>query len=97
MVKVSTSHSQRVAANNRKASGCFRRGSGVPVFLLEGTKGIRGRPVRVFGPGGAPQAEAGGNIERLLTDLKLQWQEKLQPFGEKGYNSLKGYARERNE
>jgi len=44
-----------------------------------------------------PKPQPGGNIERLLTDLKLQWQEKLQPFGENGYNSLKGYARERNE
>lgn len=43
-----------------------------------------------------PAPKPGDNAERLLTELKLQWQEKLQPFGEKGYNSLKGFARERN-
>lgn len=43
-----------------------------------------------------PKPQPGDNIERLLTGLKLKWQEKLQPFGEKGYNSLKGYERERN-
>lgn len=37
----------------------------------------------------------GDNIEKLLKELKLRWQEQLQPFGEKGYNSLKGYQRER--
>lgn len=43
-----------------------------------------------------PKPKPGDNIEQLLTALKLHWQEKLQPFGEKGYNSLKGYLRERN-
>lgn len=41
--------------------------------------------------------EPGDNIERLLTALKLHWQEKLQPFDERGYNSRKGYDRERNQ
>ena len=36
----------------------------------------------------------GDNAERLLLELKLQWQEKLQPFDERGYNSLKGFQRE---
>lgn len=40
------------------------------------------------------QPEPGANIDRLLTALKLRWQEKLQPFGERGYNSLKGFQRE---
>lgn len=43
-----------------------------------------------------PKPKPGDNVEQLLTAMKLQWQEKLQPFGEKGYNSLKGYLRERN-
>lgn len=38
--------------------------------------------------------EPGADINRLLTMLKLQWQEKLHPFGEHGYNSLKGFQRE---
>jgi hypothetical protein len=41
-----------------------------------------------------PTPEPGANIDRLLTALKLRWQEKLQPFGERGYNSLKGFQRE---
>jgi len=44
-----------------------------------------------------PRPKPGDNIEQLLTALKLHWQEKLQPFGEKGYNSRKGYLRERNQ
>lgn len=44
-----------------------------------------------------PKPEPGDNIERLLTALKLHWQEKLQPFDERGYNSRKGYDRERNQ
>ena len=35
--------------------------------------------------------------KRLLPELKLQWQEILQPFGEQGYNSLKGDGGERSE
>ena len=38
--------------------------------------------------------EPGDNVERLLLALKLKWQQKLQPFGERGYNSLKGFHRE---
>jgi len=44
-----------------------------------------------------PKTEPGENIERLLTALKLKWQEKMQPFGERGYNSLRGFERERNQ
>lgn len=43
-----------------------------------------------------PKPQPGDNIERLLTGLKLKWQEKLQLFGDKWYNSLKGYTRELN-
>ena len=42
-----------------------------------------------------PKPNPGDNVEQLLIALKLRWQEKLQPFGDKGYNSLKGYQRER--
>lgn len=42
-----------------------------------------------------PQPGPGENVDRLLLALKLDWQEKLQPFGERGYNSLKGFERER--
>ena len=35
----------------------------------------------------------GGNSELLLTALELHWLEKLQPFGEHGYNSEKAYQR----
>lgn len=38
--------------------------------------------------------EPADNIDRLLLALKLKWQEKLQPFGDRGYNSLKGFQRE---
>jgi hypothetical protein len=38
--------------------------------------------------------EPGENIDRLLMALKLQWQDKLQPFEERGYNSLRGFQRE---
>jgi len=44
-----------------------------------------------------PKSESGENVERLLLALKLQWQEKLQPFGDRGYNSLKRYQREREQ
>jgi hypothetical protein len=44
-----------------------------------------------------PSPAQGDNVERLLMALKLQWQEKLQPFGDGGYNSIKGYLREREQ
>ena len=37
--------------------------------------------------------EPGDNVERLLAALELHWLEKLQPFGERGYNSAKGFQR----
>lgn len=37
--------------------------------------------------------EPGDNVEKLLATLELHWLEKLQPFGERGYNSLKAYER----
>lgn len=37
--------------------------------------------------------EPGDNVERLLAALELQWLEKLQPFGERGYNSIKAFQR----
>ncbi|MDD2462737.1 MAG: metalloregulator ArsR/SmtB family transcription factor [Desulfobulbus sp.] len=40
------------------------------------------------------QPEPQENVERLLADLKLSWLEKLQPFGERGYNSAKAYQRD---
>ena len=42
-----------------------------------------------------PAPKPGENVKQLLKELKLRWQEKLHPFGDKGYNSLKGYERER--
>jgi DNA-binding transcriptional regulator YhcF (GntR family) len=36
------------------------------------------------------------NIEQSLAALELHWQEKLQPFGENGYNSEKAYQRDLN-
>lgn len=42
-----------------------------------------------------PEPQA--NVERLLMALKLHWQEKLQPFAERGYNSRKGFEREREQ
>lgn len=38
----------------------------------------------------------GENPQRALQKLKLQWLDELQPFGEKGYNSRKGFEREKN-
>jgi hypothetical protein len=38
--------------------------------------------------------ERGEDAERSLAALELHWLEKLQPFGERGYNSLKKYQRE---
>jgi hypothetical protein len=37
--------------------------------------------------------EPGDNVERLLSALELHWLNKLQPFGERGYNSEKGFQR----
>lgn len=37
--------------------------------------------------------EPGDNIKRLLVALELHWLEKLQPFGERGYNSIKAFQR----
>lgn len=39
--------------------------------------------------------EPGSTLEQALSALELQWLEKLQPFGERGYNSAKAYERER--
>lgn len=39
------------------------------------------------------QPEPGESVDRLLIAQLLHWQEKLQPFGERGYNSLKGFER----
>jgi DNA-binding HxlR family transcriptional regulator len=36
----------------------------------------------------------GEDVARLLAELELSWLEQLQPFGERGYNSFKGYQRE---
>jgi hypothetical protein len=38
--------------------------------------------------------EPGENIEQSLAALELHWLEKLQPFGERGYNSAKAFQRE---
>lgn len=40
--------------------------------------------------------EQGDNIEQSLAALELHWLEKLQPFGERGYNSAKAYQRDMN-
>ena len=37
--------------------------------------------------------EPGDNVDRLLAALELHWLEKLQPFGERGYNSVKAFQR----
>ncbi len=37
--------------------------------------------------------EPGDNVERQLAALELHWLEKLQPFGERGYNSAKAFER----
>ncbi len=42
------------------------------------------------------QPEPGQRPERLLLAMKLRWQETLQPFGERGYNSLKQFEREQS-
>ncbi|MCM0081897.1 metalloregulator ArsR/SmtB family transcription factor [Geomonas sp. Red32] len=39
----------------------------------------------------------GANVDRELLALKLRWQDKLHPFGDQGYNSLKGFERERKQ
>lgn len=44
-----------------------------------------------------PQPEPGQRPERLLLAMKLRWQAKLQPFGERGYNSLKQFEREQSQ
>jgi hypothetical protein len=36
------------------------------------------------------------NIDQSLAALELHWLEKLQPFGERGYNSAKAYQRNKN-
>jgi hypothetical protein len=37
--------------------------------------------------------EPGDNLERLLAALELHWLEKMQPFGERGYNSVAAFKR----
>lgn len=37
-----------------------------------------------------------GSVERQLAGLELQWLEKLQPFGERGYNNAKAYQRDKS-
>ncbi|MDD2853561.1 MAG: metalloregulator ArsR/SmtB family transcription factor [Desulfuromonadaceae bacterium] len=41
--------------------------------------------------------EPGDNVKRLLAALELHWLEKLQPFGERGYNSAKAFERNMQE
>jgi len=41
-----------------------------------------------------PTPEPGENVEQLLIGLKLHWIDKLQPFGDQGYNNRKGFERE---
>lgn len=38
----------------------------------------------------------GKSVERALSTLELQWLEKLQPFGERGYNSAKSIEKIRS-
>ncbi len=40
--------------------------------------------------------DRGKDIEHSLAALELHWLEKLQPFGERGYNSFKAYQRDAN-
>ncbi len=42
-----------------------------------------------------PPPRPGEQAERLLRAAKLRWQEKLQPFGDHGYNNRKGFEREK--
>jgi len=42
------------------------------------------------------KSEPGTDADRSLSALHLHWLEKLQPFGERGYNSMKAYQREVN-
>jgi DNA-binding transcriptional regulator YhcF (GntR family) len=37
--------------------------------------------------------EPGDDVKHLLAALELHWLDKLQPFGERGYNSAKGFQR----
>lgn len=39
--------------------------------------------------------EPGADAERLLEALELRWLEKLQPFGERGYNSDRKFQRDK--
>jgi DNA-binding transcriptional regulator YhcF (GntR family) len=41
--------------------------------------------------------EPGEQVDRLLAALELHWLEKLQPFAERGYNSLKGFQRAKGQ
>ncbi|HBA71308.1 MAG TPA: ArsR family transcriptional regulator, partial [Geobacter sp.] len=42
-----------------------------------------------------PPPQPGERAEWLLLTAKLRWQEQLQPFGERGYNSRVQFERER--
>lgn len=44
---------------------------------------------------GLKPPKPGNDPERALAKLELEWLEKLQPFGEKGYNSERKFRRER--
>ncbi len=40
--------------------------------------------------------EQSGNVEQALAALELEWLAKMQPFGERGYNSSKAFERMKN-
>jgi hypothetical protein len=40
-------------------------------------------------------SKPGADVERALAELELAWLEKLQPFGERGYNNARAYRRSR--
>lgn len=41
--------------------------------------------------------EPDDNVEKFLSALELHWLDKLQPFGERGYNSEKGFQRAKGQ
>lgn len=43
------------------------------------------------------EPQPGQRVEQLLLALKLRWLEQVQPFGDRGYNSLKQFERERRQ
>lgn len=96
--KIYVGTSQNLEATRTSRMFQLRMGSAVFSRELQGDLNHFGAASFEFSVLGIlDKEEARTSPERSLTKLKLKWLEKLQPFGERGYNSIKAYQREQRE